>query len=261
MRRMQRSQVSVTCGLVSIVFLAAHTTRGQVLEQLPRFEVASIKPSEPSSRMVVLLELKHGRLTGKNITLKKLLMAAFGVTGQQVVGPQWLDAERFDVIAKAPETVPDRESKRLLQALLIDRFGLKSHTETRVMPVYELIIAKGGPKMLVYPAPPERSADTRSPQVRGYPMMRMAATTGRFAEVLSSLVDRTVVDRTGLTERYDILFTFSPLTAEGQAEKQDGVPPDLFTAIQEQLGLKLKADKIGMDVVVVDQMQRRSSEN
>jgi uncharacterized protein (TIGR03435 family) len=122
------------------------------------------------------------------------------MAGPRVIGPDWLDKNRFDILAKSPHGVPDSELKPMLQTLLQDRFKLTSHRETIEMPVYYLRVARGGVKMPVYPARdpgPDRPAD--DPSVRGFPMMRGTFTASTLADVMARVVNRPGLDRTGLT--------------------------------------------------------------
>ena len=123
------------------------------------------------------------------------------------------------------------------------------------MAAYDLAIAKGGPKMPVYPSAPGASNNGNQ---RGYPMVRLSGTTTRLAAILSTYVDRPVIDKTGLTQRYEIFLSFSLPSVRAVPES---APPDLFTAVKEQLGLMLKVTKASLDVVVVDHIERTPSAN
>jgi uncharacterized protein (TIGR03435 family) len=221
-----------------------------------QFEVASIKPSSPDARMGTGLQLRNGRLTGSTVTLRATLATAFGLSEPRIMGADSLDKDRFDWIAKSPDGVPDSEMKPMLQALLRDRFHLAVHRETREMPVYDLVVAKGGVKMPVYPAE-EHPVPTYP---AGTPMMRGTFTMSQLANGLSRLAGRPVFDKTGLTERYNLVLSFAPLTPR-TADAPEFGPPDLSTALQEQLGLRLEAKKEGVEVIVVDHITRTPSEN
>jgi uncharacterized protein (TIGR03435 family) len=216
----------------------------------PAFEVASIKPS-PADSLTIGLELRHGRLKGSNITLKAVLATAYGVAEPRIFGPDWLDKDRFDWIAKSPDGVPDSAITPMLQALLSDRFQLTAHRETKEMSVYDLVVAKGRVKMAVYPA----EAHQMPPHARGFPMMIGTFTMFRLADSLSRAAGRPVFDRTGLTERYNLALTFAPISPR-TGDAPELAPPDLFAAVQEQLGLKLEPKKEGVEVIVVDHIAR-----
>jgi uncharacterized protein (TIGR03435 family) len=200
--------------------------------------------------------LRNGRFTASDQPLRRVIAAAYGITIHRVFGPDWLDGERFDFLAKAPEGVPDIEMKPMLQSLLKDRFQLIAHTERREMSVYELVVAKGGVKMPVYPGP---QPPVEKRYARICCTMGGAGLTPRLADMLSIAAGRPVVDKTGLTERYSYTLSYSSSGSDG--DLPDNAPPDLFAAVQEQLGLKLQPGKASLDVVVVDHMEHSPSDN
>lgn len=227
----------------------------------PSFDVASIKPSSQRELGSAFGGLQHGTFRATNVNLKQLLAAAYGTSQPRVAGPVWLDNDRFDIIAKSPPGVPDSQLKPMLHALLKVRFKLTAHLEKRQMPVYYLGIAKDGVKMPVYPAHdqgPVHPGD--DPNVVGFPMLRGTFTTGQLADMMARIVNRPVIDRTGLTERYNIFLSYAPLSPEGGAAPEFE-PPDFFTAVQKQLGLKLQSGKDSVEVVVVDHIEHTPTEN
>src|SRR5258708_9650989 len=134
----------------------------------------------------------------------------------RVTGPDWLDKYRFDIVAKSPPSVPDSQLRPMLQALLKDRFKLTANLEMREMPVYYLSVAKDGVKMPVYPAHDQGPAHpVDDPNVRGFPMLRGTFTTAQLADTMARIVNRPVIDRTGLTERYDLFLSYAPLSPQG----------------------------------------------
>jgi uncharacterized protein (TIGR03435 family) len=202
--------------------------------QPPRFEVAAIRLNKDTGPIQIIdLSLRKGRLTGSRVTLRRMLAVAYGMTEPRVVGPDWLNRNRFDIMAKSPEGVPDNEMEPMLQALLKNRFKLTAHLETREMAIYGLVVAKGGVKMPVYPAT-DRGPDVPwvDPNVRGFPMIRGAVPLSQFAGMLSSIVNRPVIDKTGLTERYSFFLPYAPLTPQTGNDVPEFGPPDLFTALQ-----------------------------
>lgn len=236
--------------------LAISQSRGQ---DRIRFEVASIKPSEPSPILEIFPPyLKNGRLSARNVSLREVLGDAYGLTEGRVIGPDWLSNERFDFQAKAPDGVPDSQMNLMLQALLIDRFGLVAHLESRNRPVYYLVVAKGGIKMSVYPAPARAEAN---PNPLPSPMMRGTLTMLQLAHTLSNVVDRPVLDKTELNGRYNIVLRYSRFSQQSSAEGAGIGPPDVFTALPEQLGLRLQAAKADVRVVIIDHIERAPSDN
>jgi uncharacterized protein (TIGR03435 family) len=224
------------------------------------FEVASIKPSNTDGPMMgVLPGLRNGTLHGQRVTLRALLATAYGMMEPCVVGNDLLDKDHFDIVAKSPEGVPDSELKPMLQALLKERFNLAAHLEKREMNVYHLVVAKGGAKMSPIPAPGKAGPEI-DPAYRGFPTIR-ATTMPRFVETIARIVSRPVIDKTGLTERYGILLSYAPLSPQSADHVQESGPPDLFKALQEQLGLRLQSARDFVEVVVIEHMERMPTQN
>jgi uncharacterized protein (TIGR03435 family) len=224
----------------------------------PAFDVASIKASNADEHFSAFGGFHRGTFMANNVHLRQVLASAYGVSEPRVIGPDWLDKDRFDFVAKTAEAVSDDQLKPMLQALLKERFQLSSHLEQRTMPVYYLRIAKGGVRMPVYPATDNGSI---KPDLFPRPaMIRGAYTTAQFAVPIAMFAGRPVIDETGLTERYSIFVYFaSPTRPRGPAQEFEA--PDLFTAIQEQLGLKLESGKDSVQVLVVGHMDRTPTEN
>jgi uncharacterized protein (TIGR03435 family) len=247
---------------VALVALSAGFTCAQTVDQPPSFEVAAIKPTETTvAGMRLGPVFNHGKLVITNFPLRSVVAAAFGLSEDRVFGPAWLDGKRFDFLAKAPEGVQKTEIKPLLQSLLKDRFRLESHIELREFPVYDLVIARNGIKMVVYPAEAREPVGTslHGASVRGARM-----TMSQFATTISKLAGRPVIDKTGLSEEYALILKFAPSPQLPRGDRPDlPLPelPDLFTAMQEQLGLKLQPARARIEVVVVDHMDPMPSEN
>jgi uncharacterized protein (TIGR03435 family) len=187
-----------------------------------------------------------------------MVAVAYNLTKPRVIGPEWLDKDRFDIAGKSPEGVPDSELRPMLQSLLKERFHLAVHSETREMPVYDLVVAKGGVKMAVYPAVERPIEDTIG---HGFPMSRGTGTASQLADMMTFFVDRPVIDKTGLTERYNYVLSFAPMSPREAANAPEFAPPDFFTAVRKQLGLKLEPGRDNLKVVVVDHMERMPTEN
>jgi bla regulator protein BlaR1 len=214
----------------------------------PAFEVAAIKPSKPGSTGSSILWDMSGRLTVENASLKRLIWSAYDVRDFQIVGgPPWLDSGTFDIVAK-PEGPTNQDQKRAMQQkLLADRFHLKLHRENREMPVYELLVAKPGFK-LREAANPRHGIAGRANAIESN-----GSNIAALAETLARKLRRTVLDKTGLTGFYDYKLEFSldPAT--------DGTAlPSIFTALQEQLGLRLESAKGPVEILVVDHAEKPS---
>jgi len=244
-----------TSGALSLIVFSLAVP---LFAQQPAFEVASVKLNPGTSPWTAGIGLRHGSLTAANATLRAMLAAAFGMAESRIIGPKWLDDRHFDLMAKSPQGVPDSQMKPMLQSLLSERFGLKEHRETREMPIYDLVIAKGGVKMPVFPkeVPP-------ATYPRGFPMARGSGTIEQLAKTLAQIAGRPVFDKTGVAERYNYVLSFAPLTprTESASTADEPTPPDLFKALQEQLGLRLEANKGSLEVVIVDRIERTPSGN
>ncbi|MGO8792121.1 MAG: TIGR03435 family protein [Terriglobia bacterium] len=232
----------------------------------PVFEVATIKPSSPDEKGKFFTVRGRRFLTG-NTTLSDLLTFSYGIHVRQIVnGPDWLNSEKFDINAEpGGEGQPnDKQWKSMIQKLLADRFKLTYHHEKRDLSVYALVVAKGGPKLT-----PSTGDPNGLPGMffRGFgDLPARNANMGDFAGLLQSAVlDRPVVDQTGLTGRFDFALKWTPdetqfasfgprpPTPPGEADA-----PDLFTAMQQQLGLKLDAVKAPTEVMVIDHVEKPS---
>lgn len=239
-------------GKVLSVLLWAWVALGQ-----PAFDVASVKQGGPV-RQDGLLDINlggasHGTVTLTNTTLSECIQYAWGLTNEeQIAGPGWIQdrSVRFSIIAKAPPETPVGQLRVMLQALLKERFGLELHREPRRIEHFELMVAKGGPKLA------ESKPETPAARVfygvgrLSYNHMPME----RFVLLLSRQMKQPVFDRTGLTGFYDIDLQWTPDDAQPAADT--AAKPDLFTAIQQQLGLKLQTSKEPVNVLVVDRAER-----
>jgi uncharacterized protein (TIGR03435 family) len=235
-----------------------------LLAQSLEFEVATVKVNRTNSGRSNFPSLRNGTLTAQNVSMLELLQAAYDVSALRVTGPEWLSSDRFDLVGRSPEGVPDSELMPMLQALLKDRFRLFVHREMKETPVYEMIVAKSGVKMLPYDP---RSPLLLSPPNRGGSVIIGSSTMLQLANRITASADRPVINKTGLEGRYTYALTFfasvvSP--AEGAppiGESSDLAAPDLFAAVQQQLGLKLVPKKEVIEILVVDHADRVPSEN
>jgi bla regulator protein BlaR1 len=249
------------------------------------FEVASVKPSDAQARGVHIGVSPGGIFTATNITLGILIQRAWDVRDFQISGgPGWLDTERYDITAKGdgPGLSEDEMRKMTevqrnklqegflvkVRALLADRFQLKVHRATKESQVYALIAAKGGPK--IHPATEDGSPGGELSVRRGSAGTEVTARNlflGELVRFLSNQVGRTVLDKTGLKGSYDFKMSFVPDLGLAQPSPGAGddrqLPesggPSIFTAVQEQLGLKLDAQKGSVEVLVIDSAQKASA--
>jgi uncharacterized protein (TIGR03435 family) len=244
-----------------------------LVAQQPQFEVATVKLSPPPTGDAININLGtaiNGTVTLGNTTLSECIQYAYGiVTGDLIAGPEWTKSRevRFDIVAKAaaPDT-PDDQLRLMLQSLLAERLKLTVHAEPREMPFLALIVANNGPKL----APAKENVDRR-PQIAGrivHPQMPMSM----LATLLSRFERQTVIDKTGLTGPFSVELHWIPDALRERA-LQGGPPPmvngapmdlngpSLYTAVQEQLGLKLESRKGPVDVLVIDHAEKVPTEN
>lgn len=212
-----------------------HLLAGSVLLYAAAFDAASIKPSDaPSGSSGV--NYNNGYLRANNVTLKRCISGAYGVPEAQITGgPKWIEELRYDITARGTGA----DTMDMLQTLLADRFHLALHHQTQTVSGYTLIVAKGGIKAAV--TAPETRASTNSARTRidakGCPMSRLASK-------LSGYLSVPVVDETQDSRSFDFILEWAP--------DSDTNGPSIFTAVQEQLGLKLEARKVPVDFLVID---------
>lgn len=204
-------------------------------------------------------------------TISQMVQFAYNLQAKQVVGaPEWLDTTTYDIEAQAEAGEPTAaEFREMMQRLLAERFALKMHWEPRTMAAYELVVARGGAKLSAAKAEEDAKAEI-PPGVRiqrgPHLWMRVVAVGGTMPELAAELqrveFDRPVVDRTGIEGRFDFAVTATSTKPyfEGEApEAGDAAPPVIFTALQEQLGLRLEPVKTAVQCLVVDAVQRPSA--
>jgi len=233
-----------------------------------QYEVASIKPNADSDSRVEFRIEADGTLSATGITLKRLLMTAYSAQGFRIVGaPAWVDSSRWDIQAKPDRVASPGQVRPMLRALLEDRFQLRSHSEERELPVYELSVDTKGSKL-------RRIAEGETtPDIRVAPgsIQFTKATAATFASQLSYAVGRPVIDKTGLAGEFEFNLKWTPEIGEDGGPTNQGLPPgtreqmppptdgpSIFTAIAEQLGLRLRSATGPVRVTVIDAVQRPS---
>jgi uncharacterized protein (TIGR03435 family) len=264
--------IAITVVGMSTVVSASHAQQATP----PTFEVATIRRSDPKKPQLPVLKFSQGRFEARSMTLKELIAMAYQLTfdtHQQISGgPAWINSEKFDIVAKEEETIlaqlqklsPEQQGdqyRTMIQELLSDRFKLSIHRETRELSTYTLLLAKGGPKLksgVIDPKLPANIPQTRIDKRGPGTLMGHNSTTSQLAMVLSvqpEIGGRTVIDKTGLSGKYDFTLKWMPDSAMDAhlsgAETQENLP-QLFTALQEQLGLRLASAKAPVDVIIVD---------
>ena len=277
---------------IVVATLKCSQSVAQTPAEEPKFEVASIKPNTTRRRTLIGLP-PTGRVNITSATLRTLLSLAYRVQDFQIIGgPDWINVDRFDVLARPsedyqPQPIPCIRAdcpltpvQLMMQGLLEDRFGLKTHRETRELPVYELTIGKSGFKLKEVSAPSPPAPGDAPPKfppppppgvTMGFPF-GFAASGAQFAvldSLLEEILGRPVIDKTGIKGNYDfkIVYSREGLPGNGPAPPPpgpDGGPgpnpsdprPSIFTALQEELGLKLESSKGPVEVLVIDSVSR-----
>lgn len=222
----------------------------------PAFEVAAIKPADPNDRNQGF-HLNGHRISIENVTMTSLICFAYSIQKSQIVdAPRWFDEQPWDI-----DGVPDTEGapdwhqyRRMLQKLLSARFSLQMHHDKRELLVYTLTIAKGGPKLEKSKSDPDALSDQSGHGIGSQQYMKFTNDSMTdFAQTLQLMGDRPVIDQTNLSGRYDFTLLWTP--DQMRAAEPDAAP-GLFTAVREQLGLKLEAARIPADVFVIDSATR-----
>jgi bla regulator protein BlaR1 len=268
----------------------------KTLAPAEQFEVASVKPSAPvpPNGGVYFGPPRGGpgtrdpeQTTWSYATLKGMLMKAYDVKAYQVSGPKWLETERYDIVAKVPAGVTKEQVNRMWQNLIGERFGVMLHHEAKEFQVYELIIAKGGPKLKESveddanaEGPPKMDKDGKlsgpgmvnlithgSNGISVHSMVK-AQPLARLTVMLGNQLNRPVIDKTGLNGQYDFDLEFAPDPTSfpppptpGSTDNTIERGPDLITALQMQLGLKVVPSKANLDVLVVDKAEKVPTAN
>jgi uncharacterized protein (TIGR03435 family) len=225
-----------------------------VAQQQLRFEVATIRPSTSVFTYAVVPPRNPGRYALTNASLLDLIRAAYSVRELAVAGgPDWLRRERFDVIATAPASQPSQH-RLMLQTLLAERFALRVHQDTRQVPVYELVKARSdgrlGPKLKVTTGDCSQVKcylDSGAAALRGTSVAWPEILANGFADL-----DRPLIDKSGLSGSFDIDFSWAPFDTSDNRPEQ----AIKFTAVQEQLGLKLQPAVGPVELLVIDSAER-----
>ena len=225
----------------------------------PAFDVASVKVSPPSKTDLININLgniQHGTLSLTNASLADCLRFAYSLSSNsQLAGPDWITSKavRFDIVAKAAPETPREDELRMLQALLNERFKLVFHREPKEMSYYALVVGRNGPKLQPESedAPPFDAHGLRYIAQPHLSMMMLGTLISRFE------LQAPVIDMTGIPGRYQVKLEWSPANASPDAP----AGPSIFTAVQEQLGLKLEARKGPVEILVIDHAEKIPTEN
>jgi uncharacterized protein (TIGR03435 family) len=258
------------CAIAVCSFLRAQAEAAQLkvaTGSAPAYEIVSIKPASPDERGGYMQSLPDG-FRWKNFPVVSLVRGAYDIImDSQIVGlPGWANSENYDIEARADAETAEawkkltykerwKKEQPMMQAMLADRCKLKAHRETKEMPVYDLVIAKGGLKMKEA-ATDEVDAETMK---SGGAMTARALSTDSLVYAFSGMVGRMIVDKTGLAgKKFDFELAWTPDDRRG-ADSAADAGPSLFTALEEQLGLKLVPSKGPVEVIVIDHIEKPSA--
>ena len=242
--------------------MSAQGILGQTVESPPAFEAATVKLDTGSAPY---FSAGPGQIEYRNYPLKIFIFMAYGVSDYSLSGPDWLGSVKVDILAKLPASAAGLSPKDralimrpMLQGLLAERFKLKVHREEKLIPGYALVVVPGGPKMHRVEIP-----------IRGAVTPGSITGTTTIEQIVASAtgaVGRLVRDMTGLSGNYEVNLKWTPenallAVAENPSAAPDDRPPSIFTALKEQLGLRLEPREFPMQIVVVDHVERVPTEN
>ncbi len=232
----------------------------------PSFEVASIHVSqigkaggEGSRRENI--QFTPDTVTMRNVSLKSAIQWAYHVMDYQVSGPDWLQSERYDIVAKSASAVTEKQLRSMAQTLLAERFKVEFHRVNKEFAAYALLVAKNGPKF--------KDSETEGESSMQPDQKRMIVTVqrmplSRLVEMLSNVFRAPVVDMTELKGKYDVTLDLAKYVGDMQASA-GGAPPDILSIIsvglQQELGLKLEARKVPLDLLIIDHAEKAPVEN
>jgi uncharacterized protein (TIGR03435 family) len=251
-----------TIASANLILITSLQAFGQLSPLPPTFEVASVKPVEltPGNYRANLGTIRHGEVTMTNVTLSDCLRFAYGITNDaQISGPDWIKNKdvRFHIVAKAAPDTPSNQLLLMLQALLKERFQLAYHREQRQLAFLALMVGKKGPRLREAQAGSDASANR-------FGLGRISSnglTMPVLATVLSRFMRQPVLDMTGLDGSYDVNLEWTPEAVAVGGDTPEATGATIFTALQEQLGLKLEARKGPLEVIVVDHAEKVPTKN
>jgi len=259
---------------IILVTLAVAGTFAQSPPTRPKFDafdVATIKPADPDSRGRYIRMQSVDRFYAKGFTLQALVAAAYSLSPRAISGGEpWTDSDRYDILASTPGGVQPNldEQMAMLRKLLTDRFQFTFHRESKELPVFAITVAKGGSKLKPSTARPgtlPELINTIFPEEKGGVHVELPArnaTIAQFAAMMQrTVLDRAVVDETGLSGTYDFDLEWTPDESQFNGNLPRSVEPtkpSLFAAMQEQLGLRLEAARGPVQTIVIDRVARPS---
>ena len=261
--------------LVALAILPSLPMNGQSHPSFDAFEVATIKPSAPgdlNGARYIRMQSAH-RFQVRNYTVNGLIAAAYNLNPRAISGgPHWTESDHYEILAETPGDLRPTydDQMAMLRKLLADRFDLGFHREKKEFSIYELTVARGGSKLKTSPAAPDESPNLTStvyPAASGgidhVLLPGRNVTMAQVAAILQrAILDRPVVDNTGLTSRYDFDLEWMPDESQFGGQLPPGPPdsakPSLFAALQQQLGLRIEATRGPIETLVIDRIEKPS---
>lgn len=237
-------------------------TRAQAVAAQYRFDVSTVRTTNPDAGNASSVSLDSQRLTARNVTLARLISLAYGLSDDQISGgPSWISSGRFDITAKADTPIDPRLSpvaarqieKEMMQRLLEERFQLKIRHQTKGIPGYLLTVIKTGAKGMQ-----RDDSDKPGMSIDDEKLRATAITMDQLADALSQgVLHRPVTNATSLTGKFDLQLTWDRRTDryEGGADAPSDLGPSIFVSLQQQLGLKLEQRKTDADAIVIESAQ------
>lgn len=240
------------------IALFALTSAAIAADAPPAFDVASIRPSEGGGRGDVV-DLVPGSVTMRNMRLAGAIRWAYNVLDVQVSGPDWLNSTRFEIVAKAGTPAKEPELRQMMQKLLADRFKLELHRQIKEVNAMVLTVAKGGHKLKEVEQEGSPSFSTGRLNLTG-----KGATIAQLITFISREIRQPIVDQTGLAGRYDYFLDIAAYITD-EMRNQPGPPVEapsiVANALQGQLGLRVDAKKMPLEVLIVDKIEKTPTEN
>jgi uncharacterized protein (TIGR03435 family) len=263
------------------------------LTQSPAFEVASVKPAAPNAGPRGSMRggpgtPDPGQIAFTNVTLASVLLRAYAFQNYQLAAPAWMSSRRYDIAARIPPDTTPEQFNQMLQNLLVERFQITLHRETKLLQGFELVAVRNGSKLKssteaaapqsVQPSSPPKTNDAGFPVLDRPGLAMMEGVKGRAvisfltarAQPLSALVEMLsrefrmpILDRTNLTGNFDFTLEFAPQPpgAAPSPEVNDDAAPNLMTSVQDQLGLKLTPAKVPTEILIIDRADPTPTRN
>lgn len=248
----------MTAGFVALAALFLLSFSG-LQAPSPAFDVASIWVDKSGVNSTHWHD-QNSKMMATNVSLRKLIAFAYQLHDFQISGPDWLGSQRFDIQAEGPEWAKREQRPTIMQNLLVERFKLAVHRTTKELPAYSLIIAKNGPKLQQVAA--NGSSGVSSSRGR---LTLQKASMKEIVDSISRQVDRPVIDNTGLSGAFNGELQWTPdddtANAETGSSASSDAGPSIFTALQEQFGLKLVPQRGPVEVLVIDRVEKLPTEN